>query len=628
MARLANVTRRAGIFHFRRVVPPDLRARLQRRELVRSLGTTIRSAAKLRADLLYRASERLFVAARIMLPQDQIARLVQDFYELVLVIDDHWRLLGGALSDEDHAAHAAYLDDLIVEHRGALARNQFRDIECATSIILLRQGIDPKTLGPGEHNQIKQAFLRAGIDLAQELRARCDGDFNYQPKDKLLQTSRLTASEHGPSLTIATATTAITALSPFLHPVRVTPSLPRVEASTSSTGPLLSVVGQEFRRDQQATKTWDAQTANQAGATYRLFIEVCEDRPLSAYGRLDADRFRKQVSLLPFDYSKAVQYRGLSVPQIVEKAEAEAATRPITRLNQRTVKRHFSALSALWSSALSAGTVRENIFSGFRFVAAKRAKDQRPMWTRPELKQLLSTPVWTGCKSDVRRGEPGSLVLRDEYYWIPLIGIFSGMRQEEICQLHVEDVREEDGITFFDLNERPPRKLKNATAVRRVPVHKELVRLGLLDHVAACRRAGEALLFPNLTRGGADARLGHAFSKWFTRYRQEKGLYRPGLDFHALRHTASTLMHQAGVADSVVDHVTGHTTPGETSRYTKGSTLAQLQDAINRIDLYFEVTTLAAADGLKVTTGPGRKPHPSTRTKGPAQNPVRKTRKR
>lgn len=332
------------------------------------------------------------------------------------------------------------------------------------------------------------------------------------------------------------------------------------------------------------------------------------------------------MSLLPSNYSKTVQYRGLSVPQIVEKAEAEAATHPVPRLNQRTVKRHFSALSALWASAISAGTVKDNIFAGFRFSAAKRAEDQRPMWTRDELKQLLSTPVWTGCKSDVRRGEPGSLVLRDEYYWIPLIGIFSGMRQEEICQLHVEDVREEEGVTFFDVNARPPRKLKNAAAVRQVPVHKDLVRLGLIDHVAACRRAGETLLFSNLTRGGADARLGHALSKWFTRYRQEMELYRPGLDFHALRHTASSLMHWAGVSRPVLDHVTGHVTPGETTRYTKGSTLAQLQDAIDRIDLWFDVTSLAAAKGLKITTGPGRKPHPSTRRKGAAPTSIRKAR--
>ncbi len=627
MARLTNVIRRAGIFHFRRFVPAGLRVRLQRRELVRSLETTVPSAAKLRADLLYRASERLFAAASAMLPEDQLSRLVQYFYSMVLEIDNHRRLVGGILSDEDHAYQISYLEELIVRHRDALSRNDFREVDFATNIVMRRQGIDKENLKHGEHNQIRQAILRAGIDLAQDPRARYNGDFTYEPKDKLLRTT-LDTLPPGPICTIEDSISTITVFSEALPAVTQVQAASKIQPNPLPAAPPLSVVSREFRRDQQVTKTWDAQTASQAGATYRLFIEVSGDQPLSVYGRPDADRFRKHVSLLPFDYSKAVQYRGLNVLQIVEKAEAEAATRPVTRLNQRTVKRHFSALSALWSSALSAGAVKENIFSGFRFVAAKRAKDQRPMWTRGELKQLLSTPVWSGCKSDARRGDPGLLVLRDEYYWIPLIGIFPGMRQEEICQLHVEDIRKETGITFFDLNERPPRKLKNATAVRRVPIHKDLVRLGLLDHVAACRHAGETLLFPNLTRGAADARLGHAFSKWFTRYRREKNMYQSGLDFHTLRHTASTLMHQAGVADSVVDHVTGHTTPGETSRYTKGSTLAQLQNAINRIDLDFDLTTLAAAEGLQVTTGPGRKPHPSTRIKGAARNPARKNCKR
>jgi integrase len=197
-------------------------------------------------------------------------------------------------------------------------------------------------------------------------------------------------------------------------------------------------------------------------------------------------------------------------------AKAEAATKPLELISQKTVKRHFSAL---WASALAAGTVKENIFSGFRFVSTKLAREQHPMWTPDEIKTLFFSPVWLGSKSDVRRTEPGTLILRDEHYCIPLIALFSGMRQEEICQLHGEDVREAEGIVFFDINSRPPRKPKNATAARLVPVHKDLVALGLLDCVEACRKARELRLFPNLRRGGADARLGHAFSKWFKRYR-------------------------------------------------------------------------------------------------------------
>jgi integrase len=214
------------------------------------------------------------------------------------------------------------------------------------------------------------------------------------------------------------------------------------------------------------------------------------------------------------------------------------------------------------------------------------------MWDRDELARLFATPVWTGCASHSRRTTPGSLIVRDEKFWLPLIAVFSGMRQEEICQLRVEDIRQDEDVWFIDINDRPPRKLKNATAVRRVPIHSQLIRLGFLAHVDTQRRRRQARVFPALQPGGADDRLGHAFTKWFTRYRREVGLYRQGLDFHSFRHTATTLMHQAGVALAVIDHVTGHATPGETARYTKRSSLPQLQAAIETIAIGVDLKRL------------------------------------
>ncbi|MGH1570914.1 tyrosine-type recombinase/integrase [Methylobacterium sp. P31] len=108
--------------------------------------------------------------------------------------------------------------------------------------------------------------------------------------------------------------------------------------------------------------------------------------------------------------------------------------------------------------------------------------------------------------------------------------------------------------------------LKSATAARCVPVHDELVRLGLLDRVTQLRGRGEIRLFPQPKPGGADGRLGHAFTNWFTRYRREVGLDRGKLVFHSFRHTATTLMHEADVQTAIIDRVTGHTTPGETAR--------------------------------------------------------------
>ncbi len=261
-------------------------------------------------------------------------------------------------------------------------------------------------------------------------------------------------------------------------------------------------------------------------------------------------------------------------------------------LTARTVQRHFAALSALWESAIEQGNETTNIFSGWKFAAAKRARDQRSMWSSDELRVLFATPVWSGCQSPHRRSKLGDLILRDEKFWLPLIAVFSGMRQEEICQLRLADVRQEEGVWVFDLNTRNGQQLKNANAVRHVPIHTQLIRLGFLSYADTQRHKEQPMLFPNLTPGGADDRLGHNYSKWFSRYRQEVKLFVPGRDFHSFRHSATTFMARADVPATVIDELTGHATAGETARYSKGLTVQNLSAAIERIDIGVDLTAL------------------------------------
>lgn len=108
--------------------------------------------------------------------------------------------------------------------------------------------------------------------------------------------------------------------------------------------------------------------------------------------------------------------------------------------------------------------------------------------------------------------------------------------------------------------------------------------LGLLDYLADQQSAGRALLFHQLSPGGADQRFGHNFTKWFTRYRRDVGLYERGLDFHSFRHSATTFMQWAEVPLPIIDALTGHATTGKTARYTKSFRIGQLQRAIDAIN--------------------------------------------
>lgn len=95
------MVRRSGRLHFRRAVPADLRGRIGRRELTRTLDTVDLPTAKLDAGRLYVFTETLFRTARThpMLSTNQLARLVQDFYDVVLERENTARLRGRALDD-------------------------------------------------------------------------------------------------------------------------------------------------------------------------------------------------------------------------------------------------------------------------------------------------------------------------------------------------------------------------------------------------------------------------------------------------------------------------------------------------------------------------------------------------
>lgn len=559
MAATSNIVRRGRIFHFRRAVPADLRERLKRRELVRSLGACGPKVARLRADELYWLSEQLFETARAnpMLTQDQLARLAQSFYNHILERESAVRASGVYFTNDGRIARANYWENVAAQARESLGGNTLdHGADTARNSARLA-GLKWDDLNEAERSQCKETVIRAGIDLAEALKARYEGDFEFEPKSKLLRQSLLEVAVAAPP------------------PVCDGPI-------SESARPLLSERFPDFIATQLRRGGWKQQTASQAVSSYRLFIGICGDKPIEMYGRGDAKAFRETAERMPWDYGKAAAYRNKSPQEIIAIFEKRVREQDQATLSQKTIKRHFSALSAIWDDARVAGEVSENIFGGFKFSSGVRAVEQRKDWSADELKALFQSPVWTGCLSSVHRSQPGVEIIRDEKFWAPLIGIFSAMRLEEICQLHAEDICTADEISFFDIKVGKDRQLKNRNSVRQVPIHSELIKLGILKKARQSAK-GSRQLFPDLTPGGADNKLGHSLSKWFTRYRREINVYRAKLDFHSLRHTANTLMHQADVSDAVRAHILGHSRDGETARYTKRSTLQQLSAAIETI---------------------------------------------
>lgn len=234
----------------------------------------------------------------------------------------------------------------------------------------------------------------------------------------------------------------------------------------------------------------------------------------------------------------------------------------------KTAKDHLESVKSLLNKATiqgGLGWLQENPWRGQRIRV--RQKTTRKPWSSVDLVKLFDSSLFKAYDLPTTPSAGKAAA-----YWVPLLGIYTGARQSELCQLRVTDVSEDDGgLMLFITAEQADEELgvletttKSDVSRRRIPVHPELLRLGFRDYWKDMDEAGHAALFPDVLRAPNRA-AGEYFSDWFYIYRKGQGVNAKWVDFHAFRHTASTRLTDAGVPDSASDYLTGHTSAGRGS---------------------------------------------------------------
>lgn len=227
---------------------------------------------------------------------------------------------------------------------------------------------------------------------------------------------------------------------------------------------------------------------------------------------------------------------------------------------------------------------------------AKRLdKNDRP-YEPEELRKLF-------CPSDYLSWSS----LHAEDYWLPLLGLFTGARSEELVKLKRKDVKQTPeqpfragrkdtsraGIWFLDLTSGE-RRLKVHTSYRVVPLHSFLIELGFADYLSDFDQ--EDFIFPfyaNKAKG--------KFGDEYRRYRRSVGVGREEnetegerLHFHTFRKNAINAFKDYDVTDSVNREIVGHGIAGgkkdaHTQNYEQRHTIEKLyDDGIKVLDCYLE----------------------------------------
>jgi hypothetical protein len=567
-----HITRKRGVFYYRRRLGCGLSG-----EVAISLRTRRFPNAEWLARLLDQQFSKAVSEVQKKVSEGDISRYVKEYLKRALDHDmwdrarSHVQPLFGAVTEAGESVKSVDLDFVERElktARSELANRQYGHQQPLIDDLMEEYGIPREMKGT-----FALGVLRARVEMWEIIRKRTLGEFPPIEDD-------------GPAIAVA--------------PVK---SSGVRDQQDSSPGPLLSQILPVFLSMMEKDQGWRGQTLAQAKATFRMFMECCGDRPVTQYQRRDLTAFYDVLRSLPALYSKDKRWSGLPLAQIAEQARQTDDP----KMTMKTVKRHFSALGRLFTWLRKRGEyLKENPAHEFEFPDKRRARDKRKMWQGERLERLFKSPLWTGCLSATRRSMQGSLIVRDEKYWLPILGLFQGNRLEEFAQLRRGDVRKEDDVWFLDINDEDGKQLKNQQSKRRVPLHPRLIVLGFLDYVEDVAPMPDSQVFPNLQRGGPDGKLGYRFTKWWTRYRREIDLYERGLDYHSFRASVSTKLAAMNVSLDLRNELLGREGTSVDERvYQKGLPLKILAEAIARVDWpEFDVRTpytrgeLSSAHGL------------------------------
>jgi integrase len=253
----------------------------------------------------------------------------------------------------------------------------------------------------------------------------------------------------------------------------------------------------------------------------------------------------KRLVKLPPHHLTKPEYKGKTHEEVIAIAEV----RGLQRIGVKTVNKACFTMSTLMAYGVKKGHLTKNCADGLSAIDTRKSNEKRKVYAPKDLERLFASPLYTDA---IPADKP-------EKFWVPLIGLFTGARVNEICSLYVEDIRVVDGIHCFDINEnRSDKSLKKADSCPRlVPIHPVLIEAGLLGYVEKLQKTGIERLWPRLTHSKGNGYAG-AFSQWYGRYLRRHVTKDKLIVFHSFRHTFIDNLKQHEVNQQVIEALDGH----------------------------------------------------------------------
>ena len=542
-----------GIFYYRRRLPIDLMHRLNKSEVRISLRTGHRAQAlRLARDLHTRFQRALKVNSVSSfeelqdLLQREVDAILNEPDKRIVAPDEIRRRINGYLRyllDRDAQSDDAPLSVYITHPDGATERlgmdtffleaacerqdclNLYTDIETWLPVSIMEllsdNVFERREIGHDNALAIAKSYMAMQVALRKVQAARVKGDYGPEQAYYSAESTPYPRMESH----------AIAASASDKHPQQ--PAI------------LISELMQRYTTTRLADGAWKEHSLKDHTSRLGNLIDLLGDKAAVTVTREDMRELRDTLRRLPPSRKKSPKYRDKSIAEILAMPYS-------TTLSIKTVNIIVEAISSMYEWAIREQLLTFNPAKGLSIRDTQPDVEKRAPLSLEDIKTIFFSGDYKLSASS-----------KPAYYWVPLIGLYTGMRLEEICQLHCEDIcQDSEGIWIFDIKETSEdgltdKILKNKNARRFVPIHNDLIELGLLLLREKLVAQKECRLFPELKKTPSSPKYGKQVGKNFSQLLAKKGI-KGTKSFHSLRHSFSQFFKVRNLHNDMFRQIFGH----------------------------------------------------------------------
>jgi len=143
-----------------------------------------------------------------------------------------------------------------------------------------------------------------------------------------------------------------------------------------------------------------------------------------------------------------------------------------------------------------------------------------------------------------------------EQFFAPILGLFTGARISEICQLHTIDIGKKDQFYTISINDEELKRIKSPASRRIIPIHPILEEIGFIDYLEDMKKFGN-YIFPTVNPDKYGY-FGKEPGRRWAKYLDKLGITDPTKVFHSFRSTANIKLMDNGIEEEKRCAFIGH----------------------------------------------------------------------